>query len=55
MPGWSGLSNARVTIFGDVVPLPADLQVCTKTATCSLIPYDALISLLATLLYLGCV
>ncbi|BAF07805.1 uncharacterized LOC4328299 [Oryza sativa Japonica Group] len=26
VPGWSGLSNARVTIFGDVVPLPADLQ-----------------------------
>ncbi|KAK1317823.1 hypothetical protein QJS10_CPA05g02410 [Acorus calamus] len=26
IPGWSGLSNARVTIFGDVLPLPADLQ-----------------------------
>ncbi|KAJ3704606.1 hypothetical protein LUZ61_008311 [Rhynchospora tenuis] len=26
IPGWSGLSNARVTIFGDVVPLPADHQ-----------------------------
>ncbi|KAL5213478.1 hypothetical protein ABZP36_024325 [Zizania latifolia] len=26
IPGWSGLSNARVSIFGDVVPLPADLQ-----------------------------
>ncbi|XP_031499344.1 uncharacterized protein LOC116263734 isoform X2 [Nymphaea colorata] len=25
-PGWSGLSNARVTIFGDVYPLPADKQ-----------------------------
>lgn len=25
-PGWSGLSNARVTIFGDVVPLPAEQQ-----------------------------
>ncbi|PKA57561.1 hypothetical protein AXF42_Ash018536 [Apostasia shenzhenica] len=26
IPGWSGLSNARVTIFGDVVPLSADKQ-----------------------------
>ncbi|XP_039130038.1 uncharacterized protein LOC120266473 [Dioscorea cayenensis subsp. rotundata] len=26
IPGWSGLSNARVTIFGDVIPLPADQQ-----------------------------
>ncbi|KAJ4802029.1 Pyridoxamine 5'-phosphate oxidase family protein [Rhynchospora pubera] len=26
IPGWSGLSNARVTIFGDVVPLPPDHQ-----------------------------
>ncbi|PIA43748.1 hypothetical protein AQUCO_01800062v1 [Aquilegia coerulea] len=26
IPGWSGLSNARVTIFGDVVPLPDDQQ-----------------------------
>ncbi|XP_073009372.1 uncharacterized protein [Typha latifolia] len=26
IPGWSGLSNARVTIFGDVMPLPADQQ-----------------------------
>ncbi|KAK3156009.1 hypothetical protein QOZ80_2AG0101590 [Eleusine coracana subsp. coracana] len=26
IPGWSGLSNARVTIFGDVVPLPAEEQ-----------------------------
>ncbi|CAO2179715.1 unnamed protein product [Urochloa humidicola] len=26
VPGWSGLSNARVTIFGDVYPLPADQQ-----------------------------
>ncbi|CAL9127350.1 unnamed protein product [Musa textilis] len=26
IPGWSGLSNARVTIFGDIVPLPADQQ-----------------------------
>lgn len=27
MPGWTGLANARVTIFGDVYQLPADLQV----------------------------
>jgi len=27
IPGWSGLSNARVTIFGDVYPLPEDQQV----------------------------
>ncbi|KAG8380262.1 hypothetical protein BUALT_Bualt07G0174900 [Buddleja alternifolia] len=26
IPGWSGLSNARVTIFGDVYPLPEDQQ-----------------------------
>lgn len=26
IPGWSGLSNARVTIFGDVYPLPAEKQ-----------------------------
>ncbi|WVZ77908.1 hypothetical protein U9M48_025707 [Paspalum notatum var. saurae] len=31
--GWSGLSNTRVTIFGDVTPLPAEQQVCTKIAT----------------------
>jgi putative heme iron utilization protein len=27
MPGWTGLANARVTIFGDVYQLPADMQV----------------------------
>ncbi|XP_051134883.1 uncharacterized protein LOC127254055 isoform X2 [Andrographis paniculata] len=26
IPGWSSLSNARVTIFGDVYPLPEDQQ-----------------------------
>ncbi|CAO2824595.1 unnamed protein product [Amaranthus hypochondriacus] len=26
IPGWSGLSNARVTIFGDIVPLSEDQQ-----------------------------
>ncbi|KAG2499019.1 hypothetical protein HYH03_003205 [Edaphochlamys debaryana] len=26
MPGWTGLANARVTIFGDVYQLPPDLQ-----------------------------
>ncbi|XP_034695145.1 uncharacterized protein LOC117921416 isoform X2 [Vitis riparia] len=26
IPGWSGLSNARVTIFGDVFPLPEHQQ-----------------------------
>ncbi|XP_010545611.1 PREDICTED: uncharacterized protein LOC104817922 [Tarenaya hassleriana] len=26
IPGWSGLSNARVTLFGDVYPLPEDQQ-----------------------------
>lgn len=25
-PGWTGLANARVTIFGDVYQLPADMQ-----------------------------
>lgn len=27
MPGWTGLANARVTIFGDIYQLPAELQV----------------------------
>lgn len=26
MPGWTGLANARVTIFGDCYQLPADMQ-----------------------------
>ncbi|ONK78874.1 uncharacterized protein A4U43_C01F460 [Asparagus officinalis] len=26
IPGWSALSNARVTIFGDIFPLPAEQQ-----------------------------
>jgi hypothetical protein len=26
MPGWKGLANARVTIFGDVYPLPQEHQ-----------------------------
>jgi putative heme iron utilization protein len=26
MPGWNGLANARVTIFGDVYQLPPELQ-----------------------------
>lgn len=26
MPGWTGLANARVTIFGDVYKLPKELQ-----------------------------
>ena len=26
MPGWTGLANARVTIFGDVYQLPPDMQ-----------------------------
>ena len=26
MPGWTGLANARVTIFGDIYPLPPELQ-----------------------------
>jgi hypothetical protein len=27
MAGWTGLANARATIFGDVYRLPADMQV----------------------------
>jgi cbb3-type cytochrome oxidase subunit 1 len=27
MPGWTGLANARVTIFGDIHQLPPELQV----------------------------
>jgi hypothetical protein len=26
MPGWTGLANARVTIFGDVYILPKELR-----------------------------
>ncbi|KAK2078103.1 hypothetical protein QBZ16_003971 [Prototheca wickerhamii] len=26
LPGWTGLANARVTIFGDVYPLPKNMQ-----------------------------
>lgn len=34
IPGWSGLSNARVTLFGDVYPLPHEQQECAhKTYT----------------------
>lgn len=33
MPGWTGLANARVTIFGDVYQLPADMQVCGARCT----------------------
>lgn len=29
MPGWLGLSDARVTIFGDVYELPDEMQVRT--------------------------
>ena len=40
MPGWTGLANARVTIFGDTYQLPPDMQVwlgrgiITGTAVC---------------------
>ena len=30
MPGWGGLANARVTIFGDVYPLPAGMQAAAR-------------------------
>ena len=30
MPGWGGLANARVTIFGDVYQLPADMQAAAR-------------------------
>jgi hypothetical protein len=33
IPGWSGLANARVTIFGDVYPLPEDQQVATRSSS----------------------
>lgn len=26
MPGWTGMANARVTIFGDVYQLPPDMH-----------------------------
>jgi len=30
MPGWTGLANARVTIFGDIYQLPAELQASAR-------------------------
>ena len=35
MPGWLGLSNARVTMFGDVFELPESMQVCWQSSLCS--------------------
>jgi hypothetical protein len=32
VPGWSGLSNVRVTIFGDIFPLPEDKQVVISSS-----------------------
>ena len=26
MPGWTDLANAHITIFGDVYPLPPEMQ-----------------------------
>lgn len=41
MPGWLGLSDARVTIFGDAYELPAEAQVCSfqllSRTTCMLL------------------
>lgn len=34
MPGWSGLANARVTIFGDVYQLPVEMQDGAREVTC---------------------
>lgn len=36
MPGWSGLTNARVTIFGDVYQLPAEMEPVAKQVHCRL-------------------
>ena len=30
MPGWTGLANARVTIFGDTYQLPAEMQASAR-------------------------
>lgn len=30
MPGWSGLTNARVTIFGEIYQLPAEMEPVAK-------------------------
>ncbi|XP_057814401.1 uncharacterized protein LOC131028181 isoform X1 [Cryptomeria japonica] len=40
IPGWSGLSNARVTIFGDVYPLPNEQQADTICCIC-IPPFNA--------------
>ena len=33
MPGWSGLTNARVTIFGDIYQLPVEMEPVAKEVT----------------------
>lgn len=30
MPGWTGLANARVTIFGDILKLPKEMQATAR-------------------------
>ena len=30
MPGWQGLSNARVTIFGEIYRLPQNMQAAAR-------------------------
>lgn len=33
LPGWTGLANARVTIFGDVYQLPQEQQGIARQVT----------------------
>lgn len=33
MPGWTGMANARVTIFGDVYQLPPDMHEAAREVT----------------------
>ena len=42
MPGWTGMANARVTIFGDVYQLPPDMhQAAREVCLCKYAPAAA--------------
>lgn len=42
MPGWTGLANARVTIFGDVYALPKELQEGAQDVSYKALPFATL-------------
>lgn len=44
LPGWTGLANARVTIFGDVYQLPQEQQGIARQVT-QMLPASSLLQL----------